>query len=477
VRRIRHRLASEDGIALLWSMLTLLVLSAVVVSAVQFSSASARQSGADRSRDVAYHLAEAGVNEAMAVLSKPTNNAFDANLLPPTTTTYTTGTATWSGTLSPSGIWTVTSIGDAVNPSAAGHSRRVLRASVVVKPSYTQQANNPVWNYIYTTHPPTPGVCDEYVQQSVNIATPFYVSGNLCFQNTSTMSSGPLIVKGFLQLQQPQNRIGSSSNKVNEVHVAGTCRWKNNPAHTPCGTADNVFATISDSSPPTIPPPVVYWDQWYQNASPGPMSPCTIASGTPPTFDTGDNLRNNSIPGVVNLTPAASYTCRTPAGEISWNNATKKLTLAGTIFIDGSAKIDNGAVNEYDGQSTIYASGTLLIKNSKLCATVNAARTACDTASWNPNTKLVVFVADGNGGQVPTGASIQLVSAYAQAGMFATYAIQIDTTAYSDGPLIGSSVELGQSVNTSFPSISILPSGAPGFNTAYAEPQPPSYLD
>src|SRR5205814_9458017 len=39
----------------------------------------------------------------------------------------------------------------------------------------------------------------------------------------------------------------------------------------------------------------------------------------------------------------------TPAsGEIGWNATTKTLTLQGTIYIDGSAKISNSAVDTYD---------------------------------------------------------------------------------------------------------------------------------
>ncbi len=40
------------------------------------------------------------------------------------------------------------------------------------------------------------------------------------------------------------------------------------------------------------------------------------------------------------------------------------LTVAGTIFIDGSAKFSNGALNQYNGQATIYLSGTFLFVNN-----------------------------------------------------------------------------------------------------------------
>ena len=119
--------------------------------------------------------------------------------------------------------------------------------------------------------------------------------------------------------------------------------------------------------------PTVDWDAWYLNSNPGPYYGCLTTSGTPPTFDndqgsaTAPNVakRNNSVTTLQDLTPSTSYTCKGSAGELSWNATTKVLTANGTIFIDGSAQIQNGSVNTYTGSATIYVSGTLLIKNSK----------------------------------------------------------------------------------------------------------------
>jgi hypothetical protein len=88
-----------------------------------------------------------------------------------------------------------------------------------------------------------------------------------------------------------------------------------------------------------------------------------------PAFDTTPADGRNNTYGAVpfNLTPGTSYTCKNVNGELSWNAATHALTVSGTIFIDGSAYINNGAVNTYKGQAALYLSGFLL-KNSKLCA-------------------------------------------------------------------------------------------------------------
>jgi hypothetical protein len=116
----------------------------------------------------------------------------------------------------------------------------------------------------------------------------------------------------------------------------------------------------------------------------------------------------------------------------------------------------------------------MLIKNSKLCAVVNAAGSDCDTPRWDPNSTLLFIAANGNGGQVPAGDSIQLVSATFQGALFATNAIETDTTAQAVGPMIGSTVVLGQSVSTAFPPIKIVPIGMDIGLTTYAQPGIPT---
>jgi hypothetical protein len=62
-----------------------------------------------------------------------------------------------------------------------------------------------------------------------------------------------------------------------------------------------------------------------------------------------------------------------------------------------------------------------------------------------------------------------------QGAAYANGNVDIGTTSTFAGPLVGSSVILGQSVTTSFPSISIVPDGMPSNPTAYAEADPPVY--
>ncbi len=473
-------LRDQRGIALVMSLAVLFVLMIAAASLLSYSGAQLRHSSYDRSAQAAYALAEAGINEAAAVLHNPANNALNASLLAPQTSSYDGGTVTRSGVFDPSQAeWTITSTGTVANPTGGGASpiTRTLSAKVTVTPVLTGVLNSQAWNYIYDWG--TGEICDMTLQQSVEVDSPLYVEGNLCLQNTATIVSGPLVVKGRLTLAQNANSVGSATSPINEAHIGNGCKYQNNPLHVPCsGAPDNVFAQTLDSSPTAIQPPMIDWDGWYQNASPGPRFACYEPNSSPPsswpTFDT-NQARDNSVASAWNLAPTGSYDCWTEGGRLKWDATAKQLTVSGTIFIDGSAYIENGSVNTYTGQATLYLSGTFLLKNSSLCAVATGDGSACDTASWNPNTRLLIVVADGNGDNgLPTGDSIQLVSATLQGGLFGTNTIETTTSSVVVGPIVAKTIVLGQSATASFPFITIVPSGAPGNPNVYAQPSAPS---
>ena len=164
---------------------------------------------------------------------------------------------------------------------------------------------------------------------------------------------------------------------------------------------------------------------------------------------------------------------KTPSsGEIAWNNTTKTLTVSGTIYIDGSAKISNGALNSYNGMGTIYLSGTFLATGS-LCASISGSN--CNFASWNPDFDMLMIVANGNGGQVDPGDSIQVDNNYSyQGGLYGTNAVEFGNNVNVDGPIVGSQIILSNNLTTNaFPNISIVPVGMPSNEEVYAQPNPP----
>jgi hypothetical protein len=164
---------------------------------------------------------------------------------------------------------------------------------------------------------------------------------------------------------------------------------------------------------------------------------------------------------------------KTPAsGEIAWNATTKTLTVSGTIFIDGSAKISNGALNTYNGYGTLYLSGTFRVTGS-LCAAVSGSD--CNFAGWNPDADLLMIVANGSGGQVNPGDSVQVDNNYSyQGGLYGTNAVEFGNNVSVDGPIVGSQILLSNNLTTNaFPNISVVPVGMPSNQNVYAQPNPP----
>jgi Tfp pilus assembly protein PilX len=499
-----RRLSDQRGIALVMALGILIVLTISTIALLTYTSSNARTSRYQKARVSAYTLAEAGVNEALSVLNLTSNNAINPSLLAARTSTYEGGTAAWSGTLDqPTATWTITSTGTVSNPTGASAVKKKLTVHVRVTPSLQQNSNNPAWNYIYSRKPwdSNTSTCEMILNNSVVVATAIYVVGDLCIQQTAGIAQSAfgttLVVGGQLTLSNSnQNWVGASKsggslvvNKITAAYVAHGCKLQNNAVHSPCSSADNVYATTYGTTPPAaVDAPVPAWDNWYNGAAPGPKFPCVAsrssASSTWPVFD-NDTTRNNSVATAFNLTPGTAYDCWTDGGELAWNPTTRVLTVNGTFFIDGSAYIQNGAVNSYTGMGTLYLSGTFLLKNSKLCAVVLADGSGCNTSTWNPNSSSLIVVANGNGdnglscpsGYSPDCDSVQLVSAYLQGGVYATHLIDLDTTSNIDGPMDGLTVILGQSVNTSFPFIQYVPNGAPGSNIVYAQPLPPTDYD
>jgi hypothetical protein len=492
--RLRRLLRRQDGITLIMAVGILGMLTLTGTTLIYYSNTNARSAQYSTTSSSAYDLAEAGMNEMMAVLSKPENNALMPGLLPSTTHTYPGGTVTWSGTLNQlTQTWSLTSTGSIKNPTGnASQVQRTLTAKVPVTPTLTQPLNNPAWNYIYATKTGSP--CDMTIANNVSGSSRMYVEGNLCLSNNVTISQTSLLVKGNLDLSN-NAAVGASTSMSTrvETYVGGNCRYGGGSWATPCsGNQDSrrIYSKMNgpswvvgvNTAVPVIAAPAANWADWYANSIPGPALDCTTSngarSGVPPVWD-NDGVRNNSVATIFELTPAASYTCRvgpaaTPSGELSWNATTKTLTVYGTMFIDGSAKVTNGALNQYNGQATIYLSGTLLMGNStKLCGGISGSN--CDFAAWNPNTEMLTFVANGNGGQAGTGNSILLDNnTQFQGGVFATKNVTYSNNSRSDGPIVGEQIIFSNNVqNDQFPTITTVPVGMPGNPAVYAQPNPP----
>jgi len=488
---ICSRLREESGIALVLALAITAALTVSATAAVTFTASSARSSDRSKADQTALALAEAGLSNATAVLGNPSNNALQAATLPSSEATassvqYEAGTAKWWGSLNPATqTWSLVGKGivRSADPNAASVTRTVGE-SIDVLANLTQPLNNQAWNYLMARRTGDPDHCDQELRQSVTVRAPLYVSGNLCMFNTASVMPGVgppspapavnLVVAGSASFANTSH-VGESDSKIASAYIANGCN-----GHVPCSfnSADPVWATASGQVPPAITAPTVDWDYWYANASPGPRHPCAVTAGTPPILDNNAfrDSPNGSVP-VFDLTPVdADYTCRNVSGggavigELSWNHTTKVLTVRGAIFIDGSVLVSQGPVN-YNGQASLYLSGTFTMgTTTQLCGGVVAGH--CDFGAWNPNTELLLVIANGDDGSRVSAALNQ--SSDFQGGIYATNDVVIGQSANLEGPLLGGSLILNNTVDAKpFPVIDTVPIGTPGNPNVYAQPQQP----
>src|SRR5918911_5167109 len=166
----------ERGIALVMALGMMTVLGIMLVTVIDYTSSNTRNASYSGRKTTAFDLADAGMNNAAAVLNLPTNNALSPSLLPSCSNaqsswnhnSYGNGTVDWCGDLDRSAeVWTLKSIGSIKNPTGpkAGNVTRTLSAKISVVPTYTQPLNNPSWNYMYATH--TGSACDETLSNNV----------------------------------------------------------------------------------------------------------------------------------------------------------------------------------------------------------------------------------------------------------------------------------------------------------------------
>ena len=500
VVRLRAHLATQDGMALIAALGMLLVLGIAGTTVVYYSSANTRSSNYSKASGTSFQLAEAGLHEALSVLSnQPTNDPANPALLPPPnsprTSPYSTGSVTWSGTYdSATAKWTITSTGRVANPAnmPPSEATRTITAKVPIIPVATQPLEVESWNYLFSYGTGDPDGCDMDTLSSVSLETRVMVTGNLCVKDSSTIegSNSQVLVGGQLKTWGSGTVGKGGSNPAGLVDVAGGCRWENNTLHSPCrgpsspdAYSDKVWATTIDTTPALESAPNPDWDYWYANASPGATETCTGANkvGTPPTFDV-DTTRNRNAPR-ANLTPNASYTCKTylgatQLGELSWSHSSKVLTIRGTIFIDGDVYASQMA--SYTGQATLYLSGSFYMSSShKVCAVrVGGPGTDCDwtEGAWDPNTNMLTIVAGGAGGnegavQADTSVLIDSSTQWQGAIYGGAYKARLLSSIRMQGPVIADEVYLDSSLQTEpFSVITTAPTGMPGNSSVYAKP-------
>jgi Tfp pilus assembly protein PilX len=210
----------------------------------------------------------------------------------------------------------------------------------------------------------------------------------------------------------PTSSIGTSGTPIAQASIRGTCTLGAQAGHTPCSSADHVYATTITTNPQNLGKPTIDLDYWWQNAKPGPKHTCTTSSGSVPTFDNNGGTTSTydrSLTDNGEMTPeTGSYTCQVwengqLVGELSWNRTTRVLTVKGTIFRDGNFRFDDdGTVVHYQGRGIIYASGDLEF-DEQVCAggsgtgsCVSYPYPGSTMQTWDPTQNLLILLTDHN---------------------------------------------------------------------------------
>src|SRR6266508_260190 len=119
-------LRKQDGIALIVSMGVLSMLTISGTTVMVYTTSNTKSAARSMSNERSFSLSEAALNDAMAVLANPDNNALKQATLPSTEATassveYEDGMAKWWGVLDPStNVWTVSALGHRVVEGGLG---------------------------------------------------------------------------------------------------------------------------------------------------------------------------------------------------------------------------------------------------------------------------------------------------------------------------------------------------------------------
>ena len=83
MRKLRQRIRSDErGFALVLALGVMTVLGIMLVTVIDYTSSNTRAAAYSKGKLTAFDMADAGMNNANAVLNLPTNNALDPDVLP-----------------------------------------------------------------------------------------------------------------------------------------------------------------------------------------------------------------------------------------------------------------------------------------------------------------------------------------------------------------------------------------------------------
>ena len=206
--------------------------------------------------------------------------------------------------------------------------------------------------------------------------------------------------------------IGTSGTPIGETDVGGGCQLSGNTLHTPCGSADKVYATtvktVAAVDNPAISMPTIDWNYWWANAKPGPKHFCTNANpGISTSFFDNNAATTTGLTRVLPPTerwrrPALRTTARSGRtaflmGMLKWDGS-HRLDVYGTIFVDGNFRWDRTERSSITsgGRRSCPATTTRSTRSSAPAGQGNTYATSClaNMNSWSPSQNMLVLMSE-----------------------------------------------------------------------------------
>lgn len=401
-------LRCERGQSLVLAMVVMSALTISIGALVSFATGNEHEFGRDRESGRALQVAEAGVNNGLAVISA----ADDANL-------QTTGTSLGPYAFSLDG--------------ANGSYRMVKHAKIDAECVQAHGSTAPCWVITGTATSPN-GTLQRTVQETAywnSASTPtsqlfeyglvvdnqgaacvkthgtslltirdVWISGDFC-PNGGVGISPPAghtgsIYIGGTYLGQNNTNIGTPSVTYAAADIVGGCMVQNKSQI----CSDSANSNVWSDGPPSVDPSNLELPDIDAagNYAKGRWSSPQCSTGSF-TFDS-DSTSNGTTPTTTLMPSGASFDCTVkdsggvPVGHLAWNSSTKQLSISGLVWIDGNVDLSNSGTYVRDtvvpgsNGGTIFVNGTVDgSSNITVCGPSSSGIPTgygCPT-TWDPN--------------------------------------------------------------------------------------------
>jgi hypothetical protein len=459
--RVLRRLSHDDhGIAL---VLSIVIAATFAVSTAAVASFMVSNEGtANRGRDIAraLNVAEAGLNNAVSVLSQVDSNGSMAvgSTLPSTSISVDGGAGTFRATKTGARDWIV--YGDGTSPNGRVTRRLSLQVHADIATTTTPASGAYAYGFfVAATTGCTTISGNAPIQVPIFVRNDLCLSGNAAITEPSTGSATLTVYVGGKYTATSTPTIGTSGRPIGKFTNVGTCTRQSQIVICSNSAQSKVYANSYSSTPSTLTKPPVDAAGVYAS---GRWRTPTCSLGTF-TFD-NDSTKNASL-GSVDLLQGntrPSFDCTvtntsgTTVGRLAWNQITKLLTISGTIFIDGGLNFSGQSQANYTGFGTIYANGSVTTNGqAAICGPPSVVSGSTCIGEWLPSLATLEIVALNGwpmSGQSEFNVVAYVVGDYSAAG-----------GAMVTGPVISDTATL--SGNSKFAAVTEPPTGAPGAAT------------